>query len=58
MSDYTPPLSASRARFLNRVSMLCSSLRWDFGEPDTTGWSHEDGARCALYRDRYYGGMA
>jgi len=56
--NYDPPLSTSRASFLRRVSMLCSNLRWDFGKPDSTGWTFEDGARCALYRDRYYGGRA
>jgi len=55
---YDPPLSASRTSFLRRVSTLGSALRWDFSGPDSTGWTHEDGARCALYRDRYYGGMA
>jgi len=57
MSDYIPTLSASRARFLARVSMLNSGLRWCNGD-DSGGWTFEDGLRSALYRDRYYGGRA
>ena len=58
MTDYDPPVYASRVNFLRRVRAVTSSLRWDFGEPDKTGWTFEDGKRSALYRDRYYGGRA
>lgn len=56
--EWVPSVLDSRASFIRRVSLLCSKLNWDFGEPDSTGWTFEDGARSALYRDRYYGGRA
>lgn len=58
MTDYDPPAYASRVHFLRRVRAVTSKLRWDFGEPDTMGWTFEDGLYSALYRDRYYGGRA